>query len=221
MSTLESGSPAHDVGSSGTPTSAPRSLNLRPRLLRRPNHAASSPPTSASRSPESSVLLLATTIPTMFLAAGDSRPVGHGCHIDRWIAAAGGANTLNSYIDRDIDALMKRTGHRPLVQGEVSPRAALIFGLGLSVASCLWLAATVNLCPQYWRLVRSSSMWSSTFGLKRRTLRTSSGVGRLAASSADRLVGGDEQPQLDPVILFLIVFLWTPPTTGRCRLSSG
>ncbi|MGB2968386.1 MAG: UbiA family prenyltransferase, partial [Candidatus Nanopelagicales bacterium] len=67
-------------------------------------------------------LLLATTIPTMFLAARGLPGL--------WVTvatliggslAAGGANTLNSYIDRDIDAVMKLTGARPLVRGDVTP----------------------------------------------------------------------------------------------------
>ena len=59
--------------------------------------------------------------------------------------AAGGANALNCYYDRDIDQLMVRTGHRPLVTGQVSPRGALVFGLALCVASIVWFALTTNL----------------------------------------------------------------------------
>ena len=58
--------------------------------------------------------------------------------------AAGGANALNMYIDRDIDGLMARTGHRPIVTGEVSPRGALVFGLTLAVTSVLWFTLTTN-----------------------------------------------------------------------------
>ena len=56
-------------------------------------------------------------------------------------AAAGSANVLNCYLDRDIDKIMNRTKRRPLVTGEVTPRAALIFGLALGVLSLAWLVA--------------------------------------------------------------------------------
>src|SRR5699024_9891490 len=75
-------------------------------------------------------LLLITTDPTMVLAAA--------------ALPAGGANALNTYLDRDIDAKMKRTRNRPIPSGAVSPRAALIFGLVLSVVSAVWLGLLVN-----------------------------------------------------------------------------
>ena len=77
-------------------------------------------------------LLLVTTLPSMILAA-DGLP-------NWWVVvatlvggtlAAGSANALNCYVDRDIDALMRRTGHRPLARHEVSPRGALVFGVVL------------------------------------------------------------------------------------------
>ena len=59
--------------------------------------------------------------------------------------AAGSANALNCYIDRDIDEIMRRTSRRPLVRHTVSPRSALIFGLVLGVVSVALFAATTNL----------------------------------------------------------------------------
>src|SRR4029450_6571379 len=58
--------------------------------------------------------------------------------------SAGAANTLNCYLDRDIDAVMHRPTNRPLVTGPVAPRAALVFGRALTVASTLWLGLLVN-----------------------------------------------------------------------------
>src|SRR5215211_1999277 len=58
--------------------------------------------------------------------------------------AAGGANATNMVIDRDIDKLMHRTRKRPLVTGEITPRNALIFAVGLEVAAAAWLATVVN-----------------------------------------------------------------------------
>ncbi len=127
--------------------------------------------------------------------------------------AAGGANTLNSYIDRDIDALMKRTGHRPLVRGEVTPRAALIFGLALSVGSCVWLATFVNLLSA---VLASGAIAFYvviyTLGLKRRTPQNIVWGG--AAGCFPVLIGWSavtNSLSWTPVVLFAIVFLWTPP----------
>ena len=159
-------------------------------------------------------LLLATTIPTMFLAARGLPGL--------WVTvatliggslAAGGANTLNSYIDRDIDAVMKRTGARPLVRGDVTPRAALIFGLLLSLGSVLWLAAFVNLLSA---VLASGAIAFYviiyTLGLKRRTPQNIVWGG--AAGCFPVLIGWSavtNSLSWAPVVLFAIVFLWTPP----------
>ncbi|WP_198549455.1 heme o synthase, partial [Streptomyces kanasensis] len=90
-------------------------------------------------------LLLITTVPVMFLAeqgVPDLWLVVHTCFAG--YLSAGGANALNMYIDRDIDALMDRTSQRPLVTGIVSPREGLVFGLGLAVVSTLWFGLFVN-----------------------------------------------------------------------------
>ena len=87
-------------------------------------------------------LLLVTTVPTMIFAARGLPPLG----LVVWTLlggtlAAASANTLNCYLDRDIDVLMHRTERRPLVTGEVTPRAALVFGLVLGVAAVGLLGA--------------------------------------------------------------------------------
>src|SRR5690606_10026076 len=90
-------------------------------------------------------LLLVTTVPAMVLAA-DGRP-------DLWLIAvvlvggalaAGAANALNCYIDRDIDVVMRRTARRPLPTHTVSPRAALVFGLVLAAVSTVVMAVFTN-----------------------------------------------------------------------------
>src|SRR6476659_423098 len=90
-------------------------------------------------------LLLVTTVPTMFLAQRGLPSL--------WLVvatlvggalSAGSANTLNCYIDRDIDKLMHRTEGRPLATGAITPAAALRFGIALSVVSTLWLGLLVN-----------------------------------------------------------------------------
>jgi protoheme IX farnesyltransferase len=90
-------------------------------------------------------LLLVTTLPAMMLAAGgwpSWRLVG--ATLVGGMFAAGAANTVNCWFDRDIDRLMSRTRNRPIPSGAVSPRAALVFGVVLAVASLalLWLETT-------------------------------------------------------------------------------
>lgn len=159
-------------------------------------------------------LLLATTVPTMFLAAKGLPGL--------WVTiatlvggslAAGGANTLNCYADRDIDALMKRTRSRPLVVGEVSPQAALLFGLTLSVTSVLWLSLTVNFLSAV--LAAGAIAFYVivyTLMLKRRTAQNIVWGG--AAGCFPVLIGWSAVTNSltwTPFVLFMIVFLWTPP----------
>src|SRR5206468_11234707 len=90
-------------------------------------------------------LLLVTTLPAMVLAAGGLPPllvvlvtmVGG-------TLAAGSANALNCFIDRDIDAVMRRTGHRPLASHQVSPTGALVFGSVLGVVAVLLIGLATN-----------------------------------------------------------------------------
>ena len=90
-------------------------------------------------------LLLVTTIPTMVVAAGGIP--GLWLIITTLIGgtlAAGGANTFNMVIDRDIDAVMERTKKRPLVTGVMTPRAATIFAFVLKLTAFGVLAIWVN-----------------------------------------------------------------------------
>ena len=91
-------------------------------------------------------LLLVTTVPVMVVAERGMPSL--------WLMlatvvggslSAGGANAINMYVDRDIDARMERTRNRPLVTGEVTPTSALVFAVALEVASFVWLWAFVNL----------------------------------------------------------------------------
>ncbi len=159
-------------------------------------------------------LLLATTVPTMFLAARGlpdllltvSTLVGGSL-------AAGGAFALNSYFDRDIDKLMTRTGHRPLVTGDVSPKAAAVFGIVLSVLSVLWLVILVNpLAAALGAGAIAFYVLIYTIGLKRRTPQNIVWGG--AAGCFPVLIGWAAVTNgltWAPVVLFLIVFFWTPP----------
>ncbi|MFM7756468.1 MAG: UbiA family prenyltransferase, partial [Actinomycetota bacterium] len=91
-------------------------------------------------------LLLITTVPTMVLAE-EGWPSWSlvGVTLLGGTLAAGGANAINMVVDRDIDALMERTRTRPLVTGLISPRAALVFAIGLEVVAFAVLWAGANL----------------------------------------------------------------------------
>ena len=159
-------------------------------------------------------LLLVTTIPTMFLAAGGFPSWSLVC----WTLlggtlAAGGANTLNCYLDRDIDALMERTAHRPSATGQISGPKILVFGFILSLISVLTLALTVNNLSAILAFVAIAFyVIGYTMLLKRRTSQNIVWGG--AAGCMPVLIGWSAVTgslSWTPVILFMIVFLWTPP----------
>ncbi len=159
-------------------------------------------------------LLLVTTVPAMLLAADGWPPLGValGTLLGGGLAAAG-ANTFNSFLDRDIDALMHRTGKRPLVAGTVSPRNALILAWVLSVLAVVvlwltsnWLAAILGIAAI------AMYVFGYTLLLKRRTPQNIVWGG--AAGCMPVLIGwAAVTGGLDwaPLVLFLIVFFWTPP----------
>ncbi len=159
-------------------------------------------------------LLLVTTLPTMFLAAQGLPPLGLTvATLIGGALAAGGANALNCYLDRDIDQVMRRTAHRPLASGDVSTSGALVFGLALSALSVFWLALLVNpLAAGLAALAILFYVVVYTMGLKRRTPQNIVWGG--AAGCFPVLIGwAAVTNSLDwaPWILFLIIFLWTPP----------
>lgn len=117
------------------------------------------------------------------------------------------------YIDRDIDALMDRTSQRPLVTGMVSPREGLIFGLALAVISTLWFGFLVNWLSA--ALALGALLFYVvvyTMILKRRTSQNIVWGG--IAGCMPVLIGWSSVTNsMDwaPVILFLVMFFWTPP----------
>ncbi len=159
-------------------------------------------------------LLLVTTVPSMILAERGlpslwliaSTVVGGAL-------AAGGANALNMYVDRDIDRLMHRTRNRPLVTGAVRPTETVVFALALTVGSFVWLWAFVNLLSAALAAAAAAfyvfvySLW-----LKRTSIRNIVIGG--AAGAVPTLVGWTAVTgSLDwpPVVLFAVIFYWTPP----------
>lgn len=159
-------------------------------------------------------LLLVTTVPTMIVAAGGLPPLSLiGATVAGGALAAAGANAMNMYIDRDIDPLMERTKGRPLVTGEIKPGEALAFALVLEAAAFAWLWGLVNLLSAVLALsatlfyVFVYSIW-----LKRTSTRNIVIGG--AAGAVPVLVGWSAVTgSLDwpPVILFAVIFYWTPP----------
>nr|WP_221186509.1 heme o synthase [Terracoccus luteus] len=159
-------------------------------------------------------LLLITTIPVMFLAQGGVPDlllvlvtlVGG-------TMSAGAANTLNCYLDRDIDAVMHRTSKRPLVTGTVSPRGALTFGLVLTVVSTLWLGLLVNWLSA-WLALGALLFYvvGYTLLLKRRTAQNIVWGG--AAGCMPVLIGWSavtDSLSWSAFALFMVIFFWTPP----------
>ncbi len=163
-------------------------------------------------------LLLVTTVPTMVVAEGGMPSV--------WLMvatviggslAAGGANAINMYVDRDIDAVMNRTQGRPLVTGAVTPRAALVFAVGVEAAAFVWLWTVVN--PLSAVLGLSACLFYVfvyTLWLKRSSSQNIVVGG--AAGAIPVLIGYSSVTDSvtatfawAPVLLFALMFFWTPP----------
>jgi protoheme IX farnesyltransferase len=161
-------------------------------------------------------LLLVTTLPSMVLAARG---------LPAWTVAlvtmlggtlaAGSANALNCYLDRDIDAIMRRTGRRPLARHEVSPTGALVFGLVLGAVSVVaigtvtnWLAGALTFAAIAFYIVvytmllkrrtAQNIVWGGVAGCMPVLIGWTAVTGSLAAA---------------PFALFAVVFFWTPPHT--------
>jgi protoheme IX farnesyltransferase len=159
-------------------------------------------------------LLLVTTVPAMVVAA-DGWP-GWWLVVATLVGgtlSAGGANAINNYVDRDIDAMMGRTSARPLPTERVEPQAALIFGIVLGVLGFAWLAATVNLLAA--SLATTALLFYVfvyTLALKRSSPQNIVIGG--AAGAVPVLVGWAAVTgtlSLAAWVMFAIVFFWTPP----------
>jgi protoheme IX farnesyltransferase len=159
-------------------------------------------------------LLLLTTVPVMFLAAGGvPRLTPVLATVCGGTLSAGSANALNCVVDADIDQRMRRTRRRPLPRHAVSRGSALVFGLVLGVVSTLWLGLTVNWLSSMLALAANVFyVVGYTMILKRRTSQNIVWGG--AAGCFPALIGWTavtDQLAWAPVVLFLVVFLWTPP----------
>ena len=159
-------------------------------------------------------LLLIATVPAMILAEKGMPSI--------WLIlatlfggalSAGSANAFNCYIDADIDKLMGRTKNRPLVTGELTQREALIFAWVIGVLSVLWFGFLINWLSAVLSLAAILFyVFVYTLGLKRRTPQNIVWGG--AAGAMPALIGwAAVTNEVSPAawVLFLIVFLWTPP----------
>ena len=159
-------------------------------------------------------LLLITTVPTMIVAQRGWPSI--------WLMvatvvggtfAAGGANAVNMYVDRDIDKIMNRTKGRPLATGEIEPRNALIFSVTLLVIAFVWLTNFVNLLSAVFALSAAAFyIFIYTLWLKRTS--TQNIVIGGAAGCMPVLVGWaavTNSVGWEPIVLFGVIFLWTPP----------
>ncbi len=159
-------------------------------------------------------LLLVTTLPTMVVAQRGLPPV--------WLMvvtmvggslAAGGANAINMVVDRDIDALMPRTKDRPLVTGAMTPTAALVFAITLEIASFALLWSAVNLLSAV-LAVSATAFYVFVYSMWLKRTSTQNIVIGGAAGAVPVLVGWaavTNQLGWAPVVLFAVIFAWTPP----------
>ncbi|HYI65320.1 MAG TPA: heme o synthase [Candidatus Limnocylindrales bacterium] len=198
------------------------SRRLRPSEVMRPLPAADHEPgrTDTVRAyialtkPRIIELLLVTTVPTMVLAERGIPSLWlMAAVVIGGTLAAGGANAINMYVDRDIDDLMRRTRHRPLPRHAVDPTGALIFGVALSVLAFAFLTVTVNLLSA---LLATSAIafyvFVYTMWLKRTTPQNiviGGAAGCVPVLVAWAAVTGEVG--LPALVLFAVVFYWTPP----------
>lgn len=160
------------------------------------------------------MLVLVTGFLTLFLIPDASPSIGViAATLVGTALASGSANALNMYFDRDIDQIMKRTQKRPIPSGKVTPTEALLFGIALGIASVALLWTTTNALAAFIALGGILFyIFVYTLYLKRRTPQNiviggaAGSVGPLIAWAA--VTGTVELPA---ILLFLIIFLWTPP----------
>jgi heme o synthase len=165
-------------------------------------------------------LLLVTTVPAMVLATRDvpGMPIIDWARLTFWTLicgtlAAGSANAINQYLERDIDLLMVRTRRRPLPASAVTPERAVVFGIALGAISVGLMAWTVNLLAAFLTLLAIGFyVVVYTIMLKRSTpsnIVIGGAAGALPPVIGWAAVTGNVA--LPALLLFLIVFYWTPP----------
>ena len=165
-------------------------------------------------------LLLVTTVPAMVLATREVPGIalGHWAWLTVWTLvggtlAAGSANAINCYLDRDIDELMTRTRRRPLPAHEVDPERAVVFGLALGAVSFVVLAWFVNLLAAFLAMLAIAFYVVVYTILMKRTTPQNIVIGG-AAGALPPVIGWTAVTGnigIPALLLFAIVFYWTPP----------
>ena len=163
--------------------------------------------------PRVMTLVVFTGLAGMLVAPGGLHPVLGFTALIAIAVASGAAGAINMWFDRDIDAVMTRTKHRPLPQGRIHPESALQFGVGLSVAAVALMGVAVNWMAA--ALLAGAVLFYVfiyTIWLKRRTPQNIVIGG--AAGAFPPVIGWAAvtgTTDLSAWSLFLIIFLWTPP----------
>ena len=165
-------------------------------------------------------LLLITTIPAMVLATRDipAMDLGEWLRLAFWTMlagtlAAGSANAINQYLDRDIDLLMSRTRRRPLPAHDVTPENAMVFGLVLGVISIALMAWFVNLVAAFLTLLAIGFYVVVYTIMLKRTTPQNIVIGG-AAGALPPVIGWAAvtgRVEVPALLLFALVFYWTPP----------
>jgi heme o synthase len=165
-------------------------------------------------------LLLVTTVPAMVLATREvpGLPMVDWARLTFWTLicgtlAAGSANAINQYLERDIDHLMTRTRRRPLPAQQVTPERAVVFGLMLGAISVALMAWTVNVLAAFLTLLAIGFYVVVYTVLLKRSTPQNIVIGG-AAGALPPVIGWAAvtgNVALPALLLFLIVFYWTPP----------
>ena len=158
-------------------------------------------------------LVIFTGFVGMYLAPDDLHPVLAVISLIAIAAGAGASGAINQWYDRDIDAVMQRTRTRPIPSGEVEPSEALAFGVIISVISVLILSLSANFLAG--GLLAFTIIFYGlvyTVWLKRSTAQNIVIGG--AAGALPPIIGwsaATESMSIEPIILFSLIFFWTPP----------
>ena len=165
-------------------------------------------------------LLLVTTVPAMVLATREvpGMPMIDWARLTFWTLvcgtlAAGSANAINQYLERDIDERMARTRRRPLPAHQVTPERAVVFGIVLGAASVALMAWTVNVLAAFLTLLAIGFYVVIYTLLLKRTTTQNIVIGG-AAGALPPVIGWTAvtgNVGLPAILLFLVVFYWTPP----------
>lgn len=158
-------------------------------------------------------LVVFTSAVGMFMAPGELHPVLIFAALLCIAVGAGASGAINMWLDRDIDALMTRTQDRPLPSGRVTPAAALTLGIWLSVGSVSLMALAINwVSATLLAATICFYIFVYTIWLKRRTPQNIVIGG--AAGALPPVIGWAAitgEAGISALVLFLIIFLWTPP----------